>query len=127
MLAGTRLRMEYSSHYGPEGSSGEGSARSQHQYKVDPNKVRGLAPGAAYVISRGRAMRAQVLRAPDMHGMLPEPARPDSPDDPDGKDPGVPATNGPDVPAGTTGEKTSVEGVPFGGGVSEREARTLPF
>jgi Helicase HerA, central domain len=127
MLAGTKLRMEYSSHYGTEGSSGEGSARVQHQYKIDPNKVRGLAPGAAYIISRGRAMRAQVLRAPDMRGPLPEPARPDSPDDPDGKDPVTPTMNGPDSPAEMTSEKTSVEGVPLGGGVSEEEARTLPF
>jgi hypothetical protein len=123
--------MEYSSHYGPEGSSGEGSARVQHQYKIDPNKVRALAPGAAYVISRGRAMRAQVLRAPDMHGPLPEPARPDgqlnSPDSPDCEDSPAPAMNGPGEPAEATGEKTCVEGVPFGGGVSEEEARTLPF
>ena len=86
MLAGTRLRMEYSSHYGPEGSSGEGSARVQHQYKIDPNKVRALAPGAAYVISRGRAMRTQGLRAPDIRGTLPEHARPDRPDSPDSED-----------------------------------------
>jgi Helicase HerA, central domain len=70
-LAGTRLRMEYSSHYGPEGSTGEGSARAQHQYKVDPNKVRALEPGAAYLISRGRAMRVQVLRAPAVQSPLP--------------------------------------------------------
>ncbi|HTZ62760.1 MAG TPA: DUF87 domain-containing protein [Solirubrobacteraceae bacterium] len=71
-LAGTRQRMEYSSHYTAEGASGEGSARIQHQYKVDPNKVRALAPGAAYVISRGRAMRVQVLRAPEVRGPLPK-------------------------------------------------------
>jgi hypothetical protein len=131
MLAGTRLQMEYSSHYGPEGSSGEGSARVQHQYKIDPNKVRALAPGAAYIISRGCAMRAQVLQAPDLRGELPESIRPDSqlndPDSPGGEDSPVPVMNGPDRPAEMTGEKTSVEGVPFGGGVSEEEARTLPF
>ena len=71
MLAGTRQRMEYSSHYTADGASGEGSARIQHQYKVDPNKVRALAPGVAYVISRGRAMRVQVLRAPEIRGDLP--------------------------------------------------------
>lgn len=130
-LAGTRLRMEYSMHYALEGSTGEGSARVQHQYKIDPNKVRALAPGAAYVISRGRAMRAQVLRAPDIRSPLPEPVRPDGqqngPDKPDGEDRPAPAMNGPDSPAEMTGEKTSVEGVPLGGGVSEEEARTLPF
>jgi hypothetical protein len=66
--------MEYSSHYAAEGATGEGSARIQHQFKVDPNKVRGLPPGAAYVISRGRAMRVQMLQAPDIRGVLPEPA-----------------------------------------------------
>jgi conjugal transfer pilus assembly protein TraD len=72
-LAGTRRTMEYSSHYATEGATGEGSARIQHQFKVDPNKVRALPPGAAYVISRGRAMKAQVLQAPDARGVLPEP------------------------------------------------------
>ena len=56
------------------GRTGEGSARIQHQYKVDPNKVRGLPPGAAYVISRGRAM--SVAGAPGARrcaAQLPEP------------------------------------------------------
>jgi conjugal transfer pilus assembly protein TraD len=73
-LAGTRKTMEYSSHYASEGATGEGSARIQHQFKVDPNKVRALPPGAAYVISRGRAMKVQVLQAPAVRGVLPEPA-----------------------------------------------------
>ncbi len=72
-LAGTRQRMEYSSHYATGGATGEGSARIQHQFKIDPNKVRALPPGAAYVISRGRAMKIQILRAPDLLGALPEP------------------------------------------------------
>ena len=118
-LAGTRLRMEYSTHYGSEGSTGEGSARVQHQYKVDPNKVRGLEPGAAYIISRGRAMRAQVLRAPDLRGELPEPAGPDVPADPE--------NTGAVAPAERPGEKTCAEAVPFGGGSSEKGVGTLPF
>jgi hypothetical protein len=76
-LAGTRKSMEYSTHYASEGATGEGSARIQHQFKVDPNKVRALPPGAAYVISRGRAMKIQVLRARDLSAALPEPV--DSP------------------------------------------------
>jgi conjugal transfer pilus assembly protein TraD len=72
-LAGTRQRMEYSTHYATQGATGEGSARIQHQFKVDPNKVRALAPGQAYVISRGRAMKIQVLQAPDLSSSLPEP------------------------------------------------------
>jgi conjugal transfer pilus assembly protein TraD len=77
-LAGTRKAMEYSTHYASEGATGEGSARIQHQFKVDPNKVRALAPGAAYVISRGRAMKVQVLRAPGLQGELPTPVAPSS-------------------------------------------------
>jgi hypothetical protein len=73
-LAGTRRAVEYSTHFAEEGATGEGSARIQHQFKVDPNKVRGLAPGQAYVISRGRAMKIQVLQAPAPSVALPEPA-----------------------------------------------------
>jgi conjugal transfer pilus assembly protein TraD len=72
-LAGTRKTMEYSSHYATEGATGEGSARIQHQFKIDPNKVRALPPGAAYVISRGRAMKVAVLQAPAVSGALPDP------------------------------------------------------
>jgi Helicase HerA, central domain len=70
-LAGTRKAMEYSSHYAQEGATGQGSARVQHQFKIEPNRVRALEPGVAYVISRGRAMKIAVLRAPDLRGALP--------------------------------------------------------
>ena len=59
-LAGTRRVIEYSSHYAHGGATGEGSARIQHQYKVDPNHVRSLPPGVAFIISRGRAMKVHV-------------------------------------------------------------------
>ena len=52
-LAGTRERPEYSMHYDEEGANGEGSVRIQHQFKVEPNTVRSLEPGEAYLISRG--------------------------------------------------------------------------
>ncbi|HTC72602.1 MAG TPA: hypothetical protein VK655_06910, partial [Solirubrobacteraceae bacterium] len=71
-LAGTRRAVEYSTHYASEGATGEGSARVQHQFKIDPNKVRALSPGHAYVISRGRAMKIHVLQAPQLAGTLPE-------------------------------------------------------
>ncbi len=71
-LAGTRRAMEYSSQYAEEGATGQGSARVQHQFKIDPNKVRGLPPGMAYLISRGKAMRIGVLRAPDLRADLPD-------------------------------------------------------
>ena len=70
-LAGTRRGMEYSTHYSQEGPTGEGSARIQHQLKVEPNRVRALPPGEAYVISRGLAMKIQVLRAPNVRAELP--------------------------------------------------------
>lgn len=65
-LAGTRRTIEYSTHYAPGGPTGEGSARVQHQFKVDPNDVRALAPGQAYVINRGHAMKVDIHRAPDV-------------------------------------------------------------
>ena len=43
-LAGTRKAMEYSTQYASEGATGDGSARMQHQFKIDPNKVRALHP-----------------------------------------------------------------------------------
>ncbi len=41
--------------------------------KVDPNDVRALPVGEAFVISAGRAMRVQVLPAPNASAELPEP------------------------------------------------------
>jgi hypothetical protein len=88
-LAGTRQALEYSSQYTPQGASGHGTTRIQHQFKVDPNRVRALTPGAAYVISRGRAMKVQVLRAPEARGALPAPA----------SESALPAAVPPDAPA----------------------------
>ena len=70
-LAGTRKVMEYSRHYGEQGLKPQGSARIQHQFKVDPDEVRSLQAGVAYVISRGQAMKVQVLRAPELRQELP--------------------------------------------------------
>jgi conjugal transfer pilus assembly protein TraD len=72
-LAGTRRAVEYSTHYASEGATGEGSARIQHQYKIDPNRVRALPAGHAYVISRGKAMKVAVLQAPAARAPLPAP------------------------------------------------------
>lgn len=70
-LAGTRRRIEQSSHYDSSGQTGEGSARVQHQFTVDPNRVRRLANGEAYVIAHGRATRVQMLQAPSVTRALP--------------------------------------------------------
>jgi hypothetical protein len=70
-LAGTRMVPEYSTHIAPDGPTREGSFRLQHQFKVDPQKLRSLDPGVAYVISRGRACMAQILQAPTIRVPLP--------------------------------------------------------
>jgi hypothetical protein len=72
-LAGTRPVVEYSTHYGMDGATGEGSARLQHEFKVDPNHVRALPAGVAFIISRGRAMKAHIEQAPNLTTPLPEP------------------------------------------------------
>lgn len=79
-LAGTRLVPEFSQHFERPGEgsplrghpSGEGSARLQHQFKVDPNAVRRLPQGVAFVIRNGRAMKAQIVRAADARAALPD-------------------------------------------------------
>jgi hypothetical protein len=70
-LAGTRLRMEHSVQYSREGTTGVGTARRQHQYKIDPNSVRALKNGEAYVISCGLATKARIARAPEAMAPLP--------------------------------------------------------
>ncbi|MGO9498754.1 MAG: helicase HerA-like domain-containing protein [Solirubrobacteraceae bacterium] len=71
-LAGTRQTPKLTTRIAEDGMTREGSIHHEHELKIDPNKVRALEPGAAYIISRGRAMRAQVLRAPDVRGELPK-------------------------------------------------------
>jgi hypothetical protein len=43
----------------------------EHQLAIDPNKVRSLQPGAAYLISQGKAMKVQIPRAPAVRTSLP--------------------------------------------------------
>lgn len=70
-LAGTRLVPEFSSHFDNQGATGEGSLRLQHQFLIDPNQLRSLPTGRAFVISHGRAAKAQILQAPMVAGSLP--------------------------------------------------------
>jgi len=120
-LAGTRQSMEYSTQFAAEGATGTGSARSQHQFKVDPNKVRGLDPGMAFLISRGRAMKIQVPCAPTVREPLPEVVS-------QAPGPRVPEPEQPkNVPGDGVSEKNLPGVVPLGGGASEKGARTLPF
>jgi hypothetical protein len=117
-LAGTRERPEYSIHYDEEGANGEGSVRIQHQFKVEPNTVRSLEPGEAYLISRGRAMRAHILTAPDLRRGLPASIQP---------------TRVTRAPSGDKGAVRTATGqdrapsVPPRTGLSEKEVANLPF
>jgi conjugal transfer pilus assembly protein TraD len=70
-LAGTRPVPELSTRFNRAGTTGEGSIQQRHHYKIDPNRVRGLPEGEAFLISRGRAMHTQILRAPQLEGALP--------------------------------------------------------
>jgi len=71
-LAGTRRVVEYSTQIDETvGQTGAGSARLQHAFKVDPNQVRALRPGEAFIINRGRAMKARIHRAPQITRALP--------------------------------------------------------
>jgi hypothetical protein len=76
-LAGTRQVMEFSTQIDKAtGPTGEGSARLQHAFKIDPNHVRALQPGEAFIINRGRALKARIHRAPQITQPLPPPAVP---------------------------------------------------
>ena len=108
-LAGTKLGMEYSTQFAREGATGAGSARSQHQFKVDPNKVRGLDPGKAFLISRGRAMKIEVPRAPTVRAPLPEVER--AAIDPSQHGPSAVAS--PDAVADSTTSPPNVPDLPF--------------
>jgi hypothetical protein len=100
-LAGTRRAMEYSTQYATEGATGSGSARIQHQFKIEPNKVRALEPGNAFLISRGKAMKIAVMQAPEMRAALPQITPPEI--------------------------SENTEGVPVEGQRSEEEVTRLPF
>jgi hypothetical protein len=115
-LAGTRQRPEYSMHYDQEGANGEGSVRVQHQFKVEPNTVRSLKPGEAYLISRGSAMRAQILTAPHITRRLPdEPAN----------NPATGTTSADSTAAMRSQDRES--SVPSRQVLSEKEVQALPF
>jgi hypothetical protein len=128
-LAGTRERPEYSMHYDEEGANGEGSVRIQHQFTVEPNTVRSLEPGEAYLISRGRAMRAQVLTAPNLSRPLPEDVAAEGECGGDGRSATeMPGRAGEHVAlaTATTGQDRR-RSVPPRSALSEREVQNLPF
>ena len=121
-LAGTRRTPELSTRLAEDGLTRDRTVRLEQRATIDPNKVRSLPAGAAYLISRGRAMKIQVPRAPMARVPLPEPVSL-APE---------PAISGAVRPAASgSGDEVSeknLEGVvPFGGGASEKGVGTLPF
>jgi hypothetical protein len=60
--AGTLRRAERSHQLDGAGPTGAGSLRIQDAYRADPNELRSLATGVAYVISGGRAAKVAVAR-----------------------------------------------------------------
>jgi hypothetical protein len=66
--AGTIRRPERSHQLDAIGPTGQGSLRLQDAFRIDPNDLRSLPPGMAYVISGGRAARVAVARAATVIG-----------------------------------------------------------
>jgi hypothetical protein len=75
-LAGTRKVPELTTRLADDGLTRDRSVRMEQRPAIDPNKVRGLDAGMAYLINHGRAMRIQVPRAPALSVPLPEPSDP---------------------------------------------------
>jgi hypothetical protein len=110
-LAGTRQVPKLSTRIAEDGVTRDRSFHSEHELKIDPNKVRGLDPGTAYLINHGHAMKIQVLQAPDLRAPLPKAASKEA--------------RSPERPA----EKNVPRSVPLEGGSSEKteKALDLPF
>jgi Bacterial protein of unknown function (DUF853) len=72
-LAGTRNVPGLTTRRSEDGLTRDRSVRIEQRPAIDPNKVRGLDPGIAYLINHGRAMKIQVPCAPVCHTPLPEP------------------------------------------------------
>jgi hypothetical protein len=72
-LAGCKRVMELSQRYGEGLVEYEGFARQANRPTVDPDEIRSLETGTAWVIRRGRAVKVAVGRAPNVARLdLPE-------------------------------------------------------
>jgi hypothetical protein len=60
--AGTVKRAERSHQLDRVGATGMGSLRIQETYRIDPNDLRNLAPGVAWITTAGRAAKVAVAR-----------------------------------------------------------------
>ena len=63
LRAGTIRRAERSHQLDVGGATGVGSLRLQDAYRIDPNELRSLTTGVAYVVSGGRAAKVAVAAA----------------------------------------------------------------
>jgi hypothetical protein len=72
-LAGTRKVPELTTRLSEDGLTRDRSVRMELRPAIDPNKVRNLDTGMAYLVNHGRAMKIQVSRAPALRAPLPEP------------------------------------------------------
>ncbi len=70
--AGTRMATEWSLQHERGISTDVGSTRSQHQMRIDPNEVRRLSPGLAFVIGNGKGEKLHIASPPRSE---PPPAR----------------------------------------------------
>ncbi len=79
-LGGTKRVMELTHRYEDGVYARQGHARQEQRPKVDPDDIRRLCTGTAWVIRRGRAAKVAVERALDTErAALPEPQRLDPP------------------------------------------------
>jgi hypothetical protein len=79
-LGGMKRVMELTHRYEDGVYARQGHARQEQRLKIDPDQIRRLPTGAAWVIRRGRAAKVAIERAPRTDGaLLPEPALLDRP------------------------------------------------
>ena len=71
-IAGTRRVYEYAHQLDRDNLTGLGSARLQHEYRVDLDEVRRLKVGQCFAISPGRAMKLQIAPAPLLASLHPQ-------------------------------------------------------
>ncbi len=78
-VAGTRRVYEFAHQLEHDAITGLGSARLQHEYRVDLDEVRRLRVGQCFAIGPGLAMKLQIVPAPQLASLveqpLPEPIR----------------------------------------------------
>jgi hypothetical protein len=79
-LAGTKRVLDLSQRYGEGILDSEGFARQAQRPTIEPDQIRVLDSGTAWVIRRGRATKVAIQAAPDAIGVeLPHPVPLDSP------------------------------------------------